>query len=43
MTASGLVHHETYPVTWDNSHRPIKADAACNFLESQIDKEVAAR
>jgi len=35
-------HHETYPVTWDNSHRPIKTDAERNFLESQIDKEVAA-
>jgi len=35
-------HHETYPITWDNSHRPIRTDTERNFLEDQIDKEVAA-
>jgi hypothetical protein len=36
-------HHEEYPLTWDNSHRPIKTQAEREFLEAQIDKEVAAK
>jgi hypothetical protein len=35
-------HHEMYPVTWDNSYRPVKTQAERDFLESQMDKEVAS-
>ena len=35
-------HHETYPVTWDNSYRPIRTKAEQDFIEAQIDKEVLA-
>ena len=34
------MHHEEYLVTWDNSHRSIKSEVKCDFLEAQIDKEV---
>jgi hypothetical protein len=32
-----------YPITWDNSHRPLKDDAHKLFLTEQADIEVAAR
>lgn len=35
--------HERYPVTWDNSHRLIKTESERNFLNTQIDKEVATK
>jgi hypothetical protein len=35
-------HHKTYPVTWDNSQRTVKSQAEQEFLESQMDKEVAS-
>ena len=34
-------HHQTYPITWDNSQRPVKSNAERDFIESQISKEVA--
>ena len=33
-------HHKDWPVTWDNSDRPPKTEGECQFLSSQIDKEV---
>ena len=34
--------HRDYPTTWDNSHRPIRSQAELDFLEAQMDTEVAA-
>jgi hypothetical protein len=36
------VHHQTYPITWDNSQQPVKSNAEWDFIESQISKEVAS-
>lgn len=34
--------HIDYPTTWDNSHRPIRSQVELEFLEGQMDTEVAA-